>query len=232
VELEVFMADMAMEQAADWKKIPEFKAFWDFLQELGQKQAEADARFEKEREADRQKQAEAAARFEKEMAERDKSMAELKKIVASIGKNVGGLNCSIGDLVETLFAPHLGEKFEAYNYNLKRQFHRVYIYDENIRLCGEIDILLSDTTVCMAVEVKRWLERNDQVDEHVKRMELIRKYPPAETKGKKLLGAIVGAVVTPEIRLYAYRCGFFVLELRGDDIHLLESPEDFKPKEW
>jgi hypothetical protein len=64
-------------------------------------------------------------------------------------------------------------------------FRRVYIYDEASQIRGETDILLSDTTVCMAVEINRWLEKNDQVDEHIKRMELIRKYPPAEARGKR-----------------------------------------------
>jgi hypothetical protein len=63
-------------------------------------------------------------------------------------------------------------------------------------------------------------------------MQLIRKYPPAEVKGKKLVGAIVGAVVAPEAREYAEQKGFFVLELTGEDVRLLEPPEGFKPKEW
>jgi hypothetical protein len=84
----------------------------------------------------------------------------------------------------------------------------------------------------MAVEVKRWLDNTEKVDEHVRRMQLIRKYPPAETRGKKLLGAIVGAVVTPETREYAEQSGFFVLELTGEDVRLLEPPKNFKPKEW
>jgi hypothetical protein len=62
-------------------------------------------------------------------------------------------------------------------------------------------------------------------------MQLIRQYPPAEVKGKKLLGAIVGAVVTPEARKYAEQNGLFVLELTGEDVRLLEAP-DFQPKEW
>jgi len=46
------------------------------------------------------------------------------------------------------------------------------------------------------------------------------------------MGAIVGAVVKPEIREYAEQCGFFVLELTGEDIRLLEPSEGFVPKEW
>ena len=163
------------------------------------------------------------------MGEKVDKMAEK---VDRVTTNVGGLNQSMGDLVETLFAPHLGEKFDIYNYNLKRIFNRVPIYDDNSRLRSDIDILLSNTTVCMAVEVKRWLEKTDQIDEHIKRMQLIRQYPPAEVKGKKLLGAIVGAVVTPEAREYAEKNGFFVLELTGEDVRLLEPPKDFLPKEW
>jgi hypothetical protein len=158
----------------------------------------------------------------------DKMGEKIDRVTA----NVGGLNNSMGDLIETLFAPHLGEKFDAYNYNLKRVFNRVPIYDDNSRLRSDIDILLSNTAVCMAVEVKRWLEKKEQVDDQIKRMLLIRQYPPAEVKGKKLLGAIVGAVVTPEAREYAEQNGFFVLELTGEDVRLLEPPKDFQPREW
>jgi hypothetical protein len=152
--------------------------------------------------------------------------------VDRVSENVGGLNLSMGGLIETLFAPHLGEKFDAYHYNLKRSFNRVPIYDDTNRMRSDIDILLSNTTVCMAVEVKRWLEKKEHVDDHIRRMQLIRQYPPAEVKGKKLLGAIVGAVVTPEAREYAEKNGFFVLELKGEDVCLLTPPKDFQPKEW
>ena len=222
------MAEITAAQIAEIEKYPALKVTWDILQEVGRRQAETAAQFEK----DRQKQAEAAAQFEERWQKQEERLARLDKLVERLGANVGGLNCSLGDLVETLFAPCLGEKFVAYNYDLKRIFHRVNLYDENIKQRGEIDILLSDTTVCMAVEVKRWLEKKEHVDEHIKRMELIRTYPPAEVKGKTLLGAIVGAVVTPEAREYAEQSGFFVLELTGEDVRLLPPPKDFKPREW
>jgi hypothetical protein len=138
----------------------------------------------------------------------------------------------MGELIETLFASHLGEKFDSYQYQLRRTYKRIPLYDDTNRLRGEIDLLLSNTTVCMAVEVKRWQDQMRQVDEHVKRMELIRQYPPAEAQGKTLLGAIAGGAVHPEVREYAEESGFFVLELAGEAVHLLEPPQGFKPKEW
>ena len=152
--------------------------------------------------------------------------------VDRVTANVGGLNVSMGELIETLFGPHIGEKFDAYQYNLKRTFKRVPIYDDASRQRGEIDLLLSNTTVCMAMEVKRWLDDTAEIDKHIQRMQLIRQYPPAEARGKKLLGAVAGAVVSAEAREYAEQSGFFVLELAGNDVRLLEPPENFRPKEW
>jgi predicted AAA+ superfamily ATPase len=211
------MAAMTAQEALERGKNLDFEKVWAILAEVGQKQAEA---------------AEQIKEVGQKQAKTDEQLTRLEKTVERVSGNIGGLNVSMGDLVETLIAPHLAEKFDAWNYNLNRVFHRVYIYDDANIQRGEIDILLSDTTVCMATEVKRWLEKTDQVDEHIKRMQLIRKYPPAETKGKRLLGAIAGAVVTPEAREYAEKNGFFVLELTGEDVQLLESAKDFQPKEW
>ncbi|MDR1074168.1 MAG: hypothetical protein LBL45_10930, partial [Treponema sp.] len=63
-------------------------------------------------------------------------LSELTKNVNKVTTNVGGLNGSMGELVETLIASHLGEKVDVYGYNLKRIFHRVYIYDETNRRRG------------------------------------------------------------------------------------------------
>ena len=63
-------------------------------------------------------------------------------------------------------------------------------------------------------------------------MGLIRQYPPLETVGKKLLGALSGGVVSPDVRNYAYSAGFFVLELKGEAVDLAPPPEGFNPKVW
>jgi hypothetical protein len=197
------MAEMTAEEAVEWGKNLDFPTVWTALIKLGEK-------------------------VDKTTANIDKLGEKVDRVTA----NVGGLNLSMGELVETLFAPHLGEKFDAYHYNLRQTFKRVPIYDDTNHLRGEIDILLSNTTVCMAAEIKRWLDKKKDVDEHIKRMRLIHKYPPAETRGKKLLGAIAATVVNPDIRKYAEQSGFFVLELTGEDVRLLQPPEGFTPKEW
>jgi hypothetical protein len=144
---------------------------------------------------------------------------------------VGGLNRSIGELIETLIAARLWEKFASYPYQLKRAYQRVPIYDEQNHQKTDIDILLSNTEWCMAVEVKREADDRD-VDHHLRRMDLIRRYPPLEVVGKRLLGAIAGGVMPPDTAEYAHQAGFFVLELTGESLTLLDTPQGFTPKEW
>ncbi|MDR0644888.1 MAG: hypothetical protein LBG05_08340, partial [Treponema sp.] len=81
-----------------------------------------------------------------------------------------------GELIETLIAARLWEKFTDYPYNLKRAYQRVPLYDENNYIRTDIDILLSDTEWAMAIEVKRELNKKEEVDAHVKRMSLICTY--------------------------------------------------------
>jgi hypothetical protein len=110
----------------------------------------------------------------------------------------------------------------------------VPIYDETGRIRTDIDILLSNADCAMAVEVKRELNKTEEVDRHLRRMELILQYPPAEIKinRKRLMGALAGGFVDSDVGVYAYERGFFVLELSGEAVQLMPPPSGFTPREW
>jgi hypothetical protein len=166
--------------------------------------------------------------------ETDRQMKETDQKIDRLSKNIGGLNNAFGALIENLIAARLWEQFANYPYNLRRAYQRVKIYDDTDanRVLTDIDILLSDGAYSMAVEVKEQLDRERDVEHHVKRMELIKKYPPAEVKGKLLLGAMAGGEVDPDVARFAYSKGFFVLELAGEAVRLVSPPLDFAPREW
>ena len=177
---------------------------------------------------------ETRANIEKISQEVGRVSQEIERVnqrVERVSQNVGGLNRSLGELIETLIAARLWEKFSQYEYNLQRAYRRVPLYDEKNQIRTDIDILLADTLWVMAVEVKRELAKED-VDHHLRRMGLIRRYPPAETKGKRLLGAMACGTVDPDVWAYAYNAGFFVLELTGESVSLITPPEGFQPKQW
>jgi hypothetical protein len=210
---------------------------WALLQEVGRKQEEnalqqkETARIVKEnaaqqKETDRRmKETDLQMKeTDRQMKETDRQMKETGRKIDELSKRMGDLHQSLGALIETLMASRLEEKFPQYNFS--RSFQRIKIFDKNKKPVTEIDILLSDDEWAMAVEVKRE-PRADDVDHHRKRMELMREYSLNEIKGKKLLGALAGGVVPLEVREYAHKNGFYVLELNGEQVSLLESPEGF-----
>jgi hypothetical protein len=213
--------------------IPEWKAaadeIWAVLKETDRIMKESAARHA---ELDRVMKENAAQIVETSRiaAQTSKRLAELGERFDRTNANVGGLNRSLGELIETLIAARLWEKFPEYG--LVRAYRRVPVYDETNRVRTDIDILLSNTDKVMVVEVKHELNKTRDVDEHLKRMELVRVYPPAETVNKRLFGAMAGGVVAPDIMNYAYEAGFYVLELTGDSVHLIPPPSGFTARQW
>ncbi|MDR0709208.1 MAG: hypothetical protein LBF77_03975 [Spirochaetaceae bacterium] len=231
------MPEMTAEQAAEWGKTLDFEKVWAVMMETNRKLTESAEQYARQSKETDRKLAESAEQYARQSKETDRRLAEsakqlahLDQTVERLSNNVGGLNRSVGELVETLIAARLWEKFPGYD--LKRAYQRIPLYDEKSQIQTDVDILLVNTVMCMAVEVKRELDRMRDVDEHVKRMRLIRQYPPELINSKQLLGAMAGGVVDPDVRKYAYECGFFVLELAGESVHLVPPPEGFVPQKW
>ncbi|MDR3302090.1 MAG: hypothetical protein LBT01_06130 [Spirochaetaceae bacterium] len=192
-----------------------FDDVWAAMMETDRKFQETDRKFQ---ETDR--------KFQESKVEYDKRQKKLDAQIDKLGKQLGGLHRSVGELIETLIASRLWKKFPKYKFN--RVFQRIKILDNNNEPVTEIDILLSDDEWAMTVEVKREPDKND-VKHHLKRMKIMREYSLNEIKGKKLLGAIAGGVVSPEVRECAQQSGFYVLELNGEQVSLIKSPEGFVP---
>jgi phage shock protein A len=179
----------------------------------------------------RASQAQTDAQIRQMTAKTDAQIEKMSRKVDKLAENVGGLNRSMGELIESLMTSRLWEKFNAYGHHLVRAYPRVPIYNEKNEQMSDIDILLSNTDECMAVEVKREAD-DDDIDHHLKRMKLIEKYPPAEVKGKKVYSAIAGAVVPPDVRDYAYGKDIYMLEMNGEQVSLLEPPKEFTAGIW
>jgi hypothetical protein len=230
---------MTAEEALEAGKDLTFEKVWVTIHEMSaetdrkirESSAETDRRIrESSAETDR-KIRESSAETDRKIQKMSDRIDKMAEKVDRIADNLGGLGRSMGELIETLIGARLWEKFDAYRYKLKRAYRRIPIYDKKNRILTDIDILLVNTTVVMAIEVKREPTKED-VDHHIKRMGYILKYPPAEAKGKKLLGALAGGVVDPDVRDYTYAQGFFVLELRGESVALVSPPKGFQAKEW
>ncbi|GHT52661.1 hypothetical protein FACS1894106_1860 [Spirochaetia bacterium] len=212
-----------------------FEQVWAGLMELRARQAETSEQIRQTEETVRANGVQLKDTVSKMAARVDQASAAVKEMAAKVDRvseNIGGVNQSMGELVETLISAKLWEKFDAYSYNFQRAYRRVELFDDTNRKRTDIDILLTNGEYAMAVEVKRHLDAKDDIDHHLKRMELIQKFPPNQCGGKKLLGAMAGGAVDTDILDYAHSAGLFVLELTGDSVRLATPPKEFKPRQW
>jgi len=240
-------ATKLQEETVQWRKDWEERQVQRQL-EAEQRQAEAD---QQQREADR-RQREAyqqqrledhkkwEERFEREKAETRALFAEAAAVVKANGEQIGGLNNSFGELAEHLVAPGILERFGELGYHFDR------IRGQKLKIPGkepgsvltEVDILLENDQTVIAVEVKarpRVSEKKpekDHIARHVRRLEILREYRESEGKPEKpILGAIAGAVFDKAAKDAAHKAGFFVIVQTGDTMRI-ETPKDFKPREW
>jgi hypothetical protein len=170
-------------------------------------------------------------KHEEDYLKHKEEQRKIEEMIKELSRKFGGLNGSMGQLVEDLLSARLHERFKGFPYQFSGAYRNMPILNENRKVVGEVDCLLVNCEYIMAVEIKRHVKKDD-VEHHIKRMELVRKYLPFVRREDKLLGALAGATVEEDARDYAYSAGFFVLELTGDSVGLAERPAGFTPKEW
>jgi hypothetical protein len=158
------------------------------------------------------------------------SSEETDRKIQEVSQQIGRLGNRFGELAEHLVAPNLLEKFKALGFTFTKYFPNAEIRGEDGQLLAEIDIFLENGDCSMAVEVKAQL-KSAGVDEHVKRMEVIRRDADAHGDTRKLYGAVAGAIVHPRVRDYAVEMGFYVAAQSGDTMNI-DVPEGFVPKAW
>ncbi|MFP3089793.1 hypothetical protein LQZ21_05645 [Treponema sp. TIM-1] len=187
---------------------PTFEDVWVMFQETDRKFQETDRKFQ---ETDRKFQ------------ETDRKIKEASRIVGDLGNK-------LGIVVEHLVLANIKEKFNRLGYAFTKMGPGVLIEDPDKKIITEIDALLENGEYVLAIEVKTQL-RIDHVDEHLERMEKLRSYADDRRDSRKFLGAVAGAVVAENVKKYAQKKGFYVIQQSGDTV-IIENPPDFKPREW
>jgi hypothetical protein len=143
----------------------------------------------------------------------------------TLNKAIGGLSNTMGSLVEQFMTVGLPDRFKQFGFNFGRITTVKWADGEN-NIYTEIDGLLENGSQAMVVEVKTTL-RNEDVDEHLARMEKVRRYADLHGDKREFLSAIAAAVVDKSSRTYALKKGFFVIEPSGKDV-TVTSPQSAK----
>ena len=128
------------------------------------------------------------------------------------------------------FLPELEKKFNELNFSFEQESANIKITNSSGRCIAEIDLMLENGDTVMAVEVKAKPVQKD-VDTHASRMEILRARARARNDKRKFQGAIAGAIMSDEVKDYAHKTGFYVVEQTGDTIKI-SIPGNFVAREW
>jgi hypothetical protein len=174
---------------------------------------------------------EAMKETDRRMKETDRQMKETDRQMKETDKKIGELGNRFGELAEHLVAPSIMRKFNdlGFQFNDRSENHEIN-EDGNPNLSTELDILLENGEIAIAVEVKAKPKQKD-VDEHIRRMEILRRKADRHNDTRKFRGAIAGAIMKAAVRDYVIKNGFYAIEQSGDTV-LINIPEGFEPREW
>jgi hypothetical protein len=133
----------------------------------------------------------------------NKSRDEAWKAIKETQKNIGGLNNSLGSIVEHILTPGLPKKFKKLGYS----FNRIATYKFAEGVYAQIDGMLENGEQAIAVEVKTTLRQAD-IEEHLVRMEKIRKYADEHGDKRQFMGAMAATITDEDTKTYALKKGF------------------------
>jgi hypothetical protein len=194
---------------------PTFESVWALVKEIAENQKETARQMEeRKKETDRQ--------MEERKKETDRQMKEYNK-------RFGEFTRRFGEVVEYMIAPNLREKFRELGYDFPNANPNSDVSDHTNNIHFEIDVKLENGDKAMLVEVKTKLT-TEHVNDHIERLEKMRKYADLHGDRRSFLGAVAGVVMASNVKDYALKQGFFVVEPSGETFTI--TPPDNKPKEW
>ncbi|GBU22597.1 hypothetical protein R80B4_02507 [Fibrobacteres bacterium R8-0-B4] len=177
---------------------------------------------------------ETEAAMEKLLAAQAKTEAAHAKTEATVERvslQIGHIGNDIGELTEFIVIPKIRLAMNAAgkhtfdNIQTDRLFKKIDELGEK-KFITEVDVLLTGVTEAMAVETKTHPMIRD-VKSHLKRLETLRQYEDlVDIKGKKLFGAMVGAIIDRDVKNFALERGLYVVKIREEEEKLdVAEPE-------
>jgi hypothetical protein len=167
--------------------------------------------------------------MESEKERQKERQKELDRIVKENSKRIGELGHRFGEMVEHMVLPNLITKFNELDLPFTKAAPNVKIADKQHGIYVEIDSFLENGAKAVAVETKS-KPNIDDINDHVERMEKIRRYADLHGDERKYMGAVAGVVFGENEKNYALKKGFYVIEPSGETFNITAPPGS--PREW
>jgi hypothetical protein len=204
-----------------------FEDVWAALMELKEYQKETS----RELKETTQRLQESHEETDRQLKKTSREVEKTIRAVRELSKEVGGISNHLGEVAQCFFGSDLWRHFDGFQYEFQRLYPYLPLFNEKNESIGDIDITLLNGEYAMAIEVKTHLKKKN-VEYHAKRLEQIKKYPPDQYKGKKILGGMAGLMIDRDAKDLADEMGLYIIEQSGDAVRLAQRPEWFKAREW
>jgi phenylalanyl-tRNA synthetase alpha subunit len=216
-------------EAAETAEGQTFEKVWVALQETLRCFRELSEKTNQQQEETFRCLRELSEKTDRQQEKTDRQLKKTARQIKEVSKNIGGINNSFGKWSEEMVSAKLWKKFDEMGYTFTHGGPQKYW--EGDRAVCQVDMLLENGDYAMPVEIKSVLAEED-VREHLERMEQVRKQFDKHGDRRKLVGAVAGMVVAENVRSYAQKRGLYVLVPSGDSVAVAQTPENFKPREW
>ncbi|MGA1357643.1 MAG: hypothetical protein ACO35Q_13320, partial [Prochlorothrix sp.] len=171
--------------------------------------------------------AEADRRAEQRAAAAEERLARTEAIAAQANQAVSALSSRWGAFVENLVAPAALRLFQEQGFAVQEVYQRVKSERGSQNL--EIDILVVDDTVAVAIEVKsRLTQRN--LRQFLKNLDRFKAAFP-HYADYDLYGAVAAIEVDGEVDRYAINQGLFLIQQSGESVKI-SNASTFVPRAW
>jgi hypothetical protein len=154
---------------------------------------------------------------------------QMKRTDKRLDKQLGKLGNRFGEVIERLVAAGVVDRFNEIGYHFRGIAPNFKVIDDDKQTLAEIDVLLENDDCFVAVEIKVKPQMGD-ITHHVERLKILQQYfTKQRVNGKKVIGALAGAVFEDKIKSAAIENGLYVIVQSGKAIKI-DVPKNFQPK--
>jgi len=150
--------------------------------------------------------------------------------IKETNKKMGDLYKRFGEMAEHLVKPNIHERFNELGYHFSFSSDTAKIKDERGIILAEFDTYLEDKDYIIAIEIKTKPDLDD-IDDHLKRLQILREARDNINDHRKIHGGIAGAIFNSDVKRKTIKAGLFVIEQSGDTMKIT-VPQGFVPREW
>ncbi len=163
-------------------------------------------------------------------AEMDRMFRETDREIKEVGRQIGNLGNRLGSFTEEMVKPGLVRLFRERGLKVNRRtMQNLARHDAAGQFLEQVDLLMSDGDMAIAVECKSHLSVDD-VNEHLERLTSFKEHWP-EYARYRLHGGVAAMVLPDEVGRYAYRKGLYVLAQSGEQVEIRNDAK-FEPRVW